>query len=262
MTAQQLQDQHILVTGAAGGIGQALCAELSARGARVAALDRDQRGLERLAKQQPGLEILRADLTQERMLARKLATHAKRHGAFDGLVSNAAVFCDVPTLARTTPASWQQEIDGNLTAAFNVARALLPACRRKKRGSLVFIASVNALSFLGHPAYSAAKAAVVSYAGAIAVEYGKHNIRSNVLLPGTVATPAWRARLRRNPKLFKQLRKWYPLGRVVDPNEVARAACFLLSDDAAAVSGACLTVDCGLSAGVKPMASELTQAEF
>lgn len=259
---RQLAGRHVLVTGAAGGIGAELCRTIAARGARVCGLDRDRAGLARLAGAQPDIGTVAADLGRPKELARRLAAHAKKHGGIDGLVSNAAMFKDAGTLAKTTPAGWKEEIDGNLAGAFNVVHALLPAMRRRRRGALVFVASVNARVFLGHPAYSAAKAALVAFARAAAVEGGRHGVRSNVLLPGTVATPAWRGRLRKDPRLFAKLRRWYPLGRIVEPAEVARAACFLLSDDASAVSGACLDVDCGLMAGVKPLAAELTQEEF
>jgi NAD(P)-dependent dehydrogenase (short-subunit alcohol dehydrogenase family) len=129
-------------------------------------------------------------------------------------------------------------------------------------GAIVNIGSVNGLSALGHPAYSAAKAGLENYTKALATEFGHHNIRANLVCPGTVRTPAWEARVRKNPQVFERLRKWYPLGRVAEPIDVARAVAFLASDAAGFINGTTLVVDGGLTAGNSVLASELTLEDF
>lgn len=126
----------------------------------------------------------------------------------------------------------------------------------------MFIGSVNGLTSLGDPAYSVAKAAVISYARAIAMEYGPVGIRANVVCPGTVRTPIWQARVDANPQIFEDLRRWYPLGDVATPEDVADAVWFLASPQARMITGAVLPVDGGLMAGNKVMAAELTQHPF
>ena len=84
----------------------------------------------------------------------------------------------------------------------------------------------------------------------------------NVICPGTVRTPVWQHRVDREPEILTKLAKWYPLGRVVEPTDIAKAVAFLASDDAAAITGAILPVDCGLTAGNIVMTRELTLEEF
>jgi NAD(P)-dependent dehydrogenase (short-subunit alcohol dehydrogenase family) len=130
--------------------------------------------------------------------------------------------------------------------------------KQRRRGSIVIVGSVNGLSTFGNPAYSAVKAGLVSFTHSMAVEYGPYNIRANIVCPGTVRTPAWAKRIERNPEIFEGLKKWYPLGRVAEPQDVALAIAFLASDDAAFISGAVLPVDGGLMAGNRIMTGEIT----
>jgi NAD(P)-dependent dehydrogenase (short-subunit alcohol dehydrogenase family) len=103
---------------------------------------------------------------------------------------------------------------------------------------------------------------MASLTRSLAQEFGRFNIRVNLVAPGTVRTPIWDHRMKRNPEVLKQLTRWYPLGRVVEPIEVMRAVAFLASDAASAITGVSLPVDCGLSAGNIVMARELTLEEF
>jgi NAD(P)-dependent dehydrogenase (short-subunit alcohol dehydrogenase family) len=130
--------------------------------------------------------------------------------------------------------------------------------KRRRSGAIVIVGSVNGLATFGNPAYSAAKAALISLTRSMAVEYGPFGIRANIVCPGTVRTPAWTRRIARKPDVLDNLQKWYPLGRVAEPVDVARVIAFLASDDAAFVSGAVLPVDGGLMAGNRIMTSEIT----
>src|SRR6476620_4680343 len=103
---------------------------------------------------------------------------------------------------------------------------------------------------------------MISLTRSLALEYGRFGIRSNIVLPGTVRTPLWERRAAKDPGVLNTLQRWYPLGRIVDPIDVARAVGFLASDAASAISGAALPVDCGLSAGNIVMARELTLEDF
>ncbi len=253
-----LSGLHVLVTGAAGGIGRALCSAAAGAGAHVHALDADAAGLASLAEELPDCGRIEVDLTDAAMV--RLAVEAI--GDIDVLVNNAALTDGCRTLHAMDPQNWEREVDGNLNATYNITSVVLEGMAERGRGSVVTVGTVNAVAALGHPAYSAAKAGLVSYARSVALEYGRHGVRSNVVLPGTVATRAWRTRLEKDPQVIERLRKWYPLGRPAEPAEVASAVLFLASDAASAVSGAVLNVDCGLMAGIKPMASELTLEEF
>ena len=128
----------------------------------------------------------------------------------------------------------------------------------KHAGVIISIGSVNGLSALGDPAYSAAKAAMISLTRSLAQEYGRFGIRANIVLPGTVRTPLWERRAAKDPKVLETLKRWYPLGRIVEPVDVARAVGFLASDAASAITGVALPVDCGLTSGNIVMTRELT----
>jgi len=248
-----------LVTGAAGGIGQALCRTFLAAGDRVLALDRDRAALDRFldtlgdARATPVVD----DLTDAERLRSLLASHPQA----DVLVANAGTAAST-TLRDTTPATWRADLDANLTATYVSVEAVLPGMRARGRGAIAIIGSVNGVHALGHPAYSAAKAGLISYTKSLAIEYGRDGVRANIVLPGTVKTPAWEARVERNPQVFEQLRKWYPLDDFATPDDVAQAALFLCSPAARIITGVALPVDGGLLAGNRVMAQELTLETF
>jgi NAD(P)-dependent dehydrogenase (short-subunit alcohol dehydrogenase family) len=178
-------------------------------------------------------------------------------GPIDVLINNAGL-SRRSTLARTDPQSWQDDVELNLNAAFTCAHAVLPGMVERKRGVIVNIGSVNSQSALSDPAYSAAKAGMISLTRAIALEYGRFGIRANVVRPATVRTPLWDARTAKDPKILERLQRWYPLGRIVEPHEVGQVVAFLASDAASAVTGAAIPVDCGLMAGNIVMTRDLT----
>jgi NAD(P)-dependent dehydrogenase (short-subunit alcohol dehydrogenase family) len=256
-----LSGKTAFITGAAGGIGSAMCALFAELGATVIACDRDDASLSRLTAGWTGkreaLHPLVADTTDEQALAAALDRTAARAGPPTILINNAGV-AEGETLARMTPAKWRRDLDVNLTGAYIVFQAVLPHMLQAGGGGVVNIGSVNGLVYLGHPAYSAAKAGLASFTQAIATEYGRRNIRANLLCPGTVKTPIWAERIKRYPQVFERLRKWYPLGRVAEPADIAKVAAFLASDAAAIITGAVLIADGGLLAGNAVMAEELT----
>ena len=178
-------------------------------------------------------------------------------GPIDILINNAGASSN-PSLERTTPEGFKDDVHVNLNGAYNCVHAVLPDMKARRSGAIVNIGSVNGLAALGDAAYSAGKAGLISLTKALALEFGRYNIRANIVCPGTVRTPLWNERAARNPEVLTQLKRWYPLGRIVEPIEVMRAVAFLASDAASAITGAVLPVDCGLTAGNIVMARELT----
>lgn len=252
--------QTIAITGAAGGIGQALCRHFAGEGAAIVALDKSS-GVVEVAETM-GAEGLRikgmvVDIGDAEAVRAAFASA----GDIDVLINNAG-YSNHHTVAQTDPAAWQEELNGNLNGAFNCAHAVLPGMVTRGRGNIVSVASVNGLMALGDPAYSAAKAGMISMTRALALEYGRHGIRANVVLPGTVRTPLWVERTKKNPQVLETLERWYPLRRIVEPEEVAQVIAFLASDAASAITGAVIPVDCGLTAGNIVMARELTLEDF
>jgi NAD(P)-dependent dehydrogenase (short-subunit alcohol dehydrogenase family) len=254
----------VAITGAAGGIGQSLCKRFAAEGAAIAALDKSDTlaafmAVDWARNAKTAHSII--DVGDRKGVAEAFAKLSQALGPVSVLVNNAG-FSSHPTFSRTDPESWQYELNGNLNSAYFCAHAVIEGMKANGGGSIVAIGSVNGLGALGDPAYSAAKAGMISLTKSLALEYGRYNIRSNIVLPGTVRTPLWKIRAAKDPSVLETLRKWYPLGRIVDPEDVANAVAFLASDAAAAISGAALPVDCGLTAGNIVMARELTLENF
>ena len=253
----------VLVTGAAGGIGQELCRHFGARGAAMAALDRRVE-VEDVVRELTAEGIAAAgavaDIGDAEQVQNAVVRFRQTLGDVGVLINNAGV-SERSSLEATTPDSWRNDLNANLVGAYHCAHAVLPTMKASG-GAIVNIGSVNGLMSLGDPAYSAAKAGLISFTRALAMEYGRYGIRANIICPGTVRTPLWEARIARNPRILTELVKWYPLQRIAEPEDIAKAAAFLASNDAAAITGAVVPVDCGLSAGNIVMSRELTLEPF
>ena len=240
----RLDGRHVLITGAGGGIGRALVATFREAGAVVSGADRESDLLDAIA---PDHRLL-FEITDADACRAAVADLVARVGAPDILVNNAG-FTRGETLDQIDDTVWRRELDLNLTGAYNVTTPILAAMAARGSGAIVFVASVNALAHFGNSAYSAAKAGLVAYAKSIAVEKGENGVRANVVCPGSVRTAAWDHRLARDPTILSDVVAHYPLGRLVAPEEVARAVLFLVSDAASGITGAVLPVDAGLTAG-------------
>jgi NAD(P)-dependent dehydrogenase (short-subunit alcohol dehydrogenase family) len=257
---QSFAGKTVAITGAAGGVGQWLCRFFGAEGAAIAAIDRSDKVLDLpdlLGKEGITVKAAKANVTDTAAIEAAFADFGDVHVLINNAgVSNYAVF------EKTSPEAWAADIASNLNGAYTCSHAVLPQMVARRAGNIVNVGSVNGLSALGDPAYSAAKAGMISMTRSIAQEYGRYGIRCNIVLPGTIRTPIWDERKAKNPKVLETLEKWYPLGRIVEPDEVARVIAFLASDLASAVTGAVIPVDNGLTSGNIVMARELTLEDF
>ncbi|AYG57690.1 SDR family oxidoreductase [Rhizobium jaguaris] len=250
-----------IVTGAAGDIGRAIARRLADDHDVILLIDIDASAVQKATEELGPAERfvpLKTDVTSEIDTA-QMAKAAAGLGVVKTLVNNAGAARAV-SLHDTTPDIWRADNALNLEAAFLCFRAVEDMLKASK-GSLINIASVNGMAVFGHPAYSAAKAGLLHFTRLVAVEYGKFGIRANAVAPGTVRTQAWEARANANPNVFEEARRWYPLQRVVDPADVANAVAFLAGPLAAAITGICLPVDCGLTAGQAELAHTFSQSD-
>jgi NAD(P)-dependent dehydrogenase (short-subunit alcohol dehydrogenase family) len=256
----RLPDRVAIVTGAGSGIGRAIARRVAEEGAAVVVADRDASGASETAAQieQAGGRALLVEMDVTRSLdARRMAEAAlTTFGRVDILVNNAATGGGDDIL-ETEEAEWDRVVGVVLKSVYLCTRAVLPGMLEQGRGAIVNIASVNGLTGLGEEAYSAAKAGVINLTQNLAIRYAPRGVRANVVCPGTIQTPIWGARVARVPDIFERLARWYPVGRVGQPDDVASATLFLVSDEAAFVNGAVLTVDGGLLAGQYRLSREL-----
>ncbi len=260
----RLHNKIAVVTGAGSGIGRAI-AELFAReGARVVVDDRyGERAAETVQRiKNAGGEALavEADVSKKEAVETLIAQTLAAYGRIDILVNNAAVGTGDDIL-QIDEVDWDRGLVIVLKSVYLCCKAVLPKMIDQQSGAIVNIASVNGLTGLGEEAYSAAKAGVINLTQNVALKYGRFNVRANVICPGTIQTPIWQVQLEKDPQIFERLTPWYPLGRIGQPEDVAQAALFLASDEAAWITGVTLPVDGGLMAGSYRMARELEAAD-
>ena len=255
----RLADRVAIVTGAGSGIGRVIAKQFAAEGARLVIADRVSGTADATASEiaRDGSVIATTtDVTVAADVEAMVVAGEQTFGRIDVLVNNAAV-CTGDDILRMDEATWDADVTGVLKSAFLCSKRVLPGMIERGRGVIVNIASVNGLAYFGNEAYSAAKAGMINLTQSIAARYGPRGIRANVIAPGSIRTPIWQERVERDPQVFETLVKWYPLGRLGEPEDVGAAALFLASDEAAWVSGAVVRVDGGLMAGYPLMAEEL-----
>ncbi|MGI9356511.1 MAG: SDR family oxidoreductase, partial [Rhizobiaceae bacterium] len=233
-------------------------------GARIAALDKSDEVMDLAEEMQHKGHTAAAritDIGDATRTASAIAELRNTVGPVHVMINNAG-YSGAANLEDTTEDSWTSDLNGNLNGAYFCTSSVIGDMKSAGGGAIVNIGSINGLGAFGDPAYSAAKAGLISYTKSLALEYGRFGIRANVICPGTVRTPIWDHRIEKKPEIFEQLVRWYPLRRVADPIDIVRTAMFLASSDAAAISGAVLPVDCGLSAGNLVMTRELTLSDI
>jgi meso-butanediol dehydrogenase / (S,S)-butanediol dehydrogenase / diacetyl reductase len=251
----RLEGRTAIVTGGGSGIGHAICRRFAAEGASVVVADIAGERAEEVAAEIGGRAI-QADVK----VAADVARMVEAAGRVDVLVNNAG-YGTANDLLEIDEETWDDEVAMNLKATFLCSKAVLPGMIERGGGVIVNIASVNGLAFFANEPYSAAKAGMINLTRSMAARYGPSGIRAVAIAPGTIRTPLWQERIQKEPAIFERLVKWYPLRRVGEPEDIAAAAAFLASDDAAWISGEVLRVDGGLLAGNAQMARELV-ADF
>ena len=218
--------RRVIVTGAGGGIGRATAELLGDAGCSVAGCDIDD-----------------FDVRDRAAVDAGTATLVRQLGGCDAVVANAGVVDTIHRAERFPASEWQKDLETNLTGQFNVIRALFEPLRESGDGRVVVVSSASADTGLpGQVAYTAAKAGLVGMARTLAAEWGRHGIRSNVVMPGLIATPKVLAL----PEAVRTaMSNTLPLGRIGEPAELAAAIAFLLSPGAAYITGNVIRVDGG-----------------
>lgn len=265
--APLLASRVVIVTGAARGLGRAIALGCAASGAKVVLADRDAAEVDAAAAAIAGAGgeavSVPTDVSRLEDLERLCTAAVSRFGRIDGLVNNAGVNFVKPVL-EVTEEEWDRVIDVDLKGAFFltqfVARRMV--AQRPAGGAIVQIASVHTIAAVaGAAPYDAAKHGMVGFTKAAAVELAPHGVRINLLSPGLCRTAIWQDVVAAAPSEQACLDYWrsqIPGRRLIEPEEIADAAVFLLSDAARAFTGANLLADLGMTSllvGREPYAS-------
>lgn len=235
-----------LVTGASRGIGRAIAEQLARQGATVVATARGEHAAptaEAINAAGGRAEALGVDVTDAAALEKLPAGIVERHGRLDIVVSNAGITRD-QLLMRMKRDDWDQVIATNLTATFTLAQAAMRPMLKQRTGRIIAVGSVvGQVGNAGQTNYAASKAGLIGFAKALAREVASRNITVNVIAPGMIETEMTRAIAE---KAQVDWAAQIPLGRLGSVDDVAAAACFLASDEAAYITGHVLAVNGGM----------------
>ncbi|CTQ44677.1 SDR family oxidoreductase [Roseibium aggregatum] len=257
--ADRLSGKRILITGAAQGIGLAIVRACLGEGAAVVLMDRDAALLARSVADLGGegeyLTALAGDITNTDDVAAVVARAQETIGPLNALINNAGINVFDEPLSLSDK-DWNSCFDVNLKGAWNCARAVLPGLLEQGGGVILNIASTHAFTIIPHTfPYPLAKHALLGLTKSLALEYAARNVRVNALAPGYVQTQKvvdyWNSFP--DPEAARQeTLRLHPGGRIATPEEIARAAVFMISDECPFMNAACLTVDGGLSVQQHP----------
>ena len=246
-----LQDQKVIVTAGAQGIGLAITETFIKAGAQVHVCDINEAFLADARARLAGAAVSfsRTDVARPEEVDAMFADLASRwDGRLDVLVNNAGIAGPTLPVEDIAPADWDQTIAINLTGPFLCTRRAVPMLKQNGGGAIINISSVaGRLGFALRTPYSASKYGVIGLTETWAIELGPSNIRVNAVLPGLTET-RFASALTENEALLKTILPLIPQGRVADPAEIAPAFLYLASPASSYVTGICLTVDGGLLA--------------
>ncbi|MBA2711501.1 MAG: acetoacetyl-CoA reductase [Tatlockia sp.] len=244
-----MEQKVAVVTGGTGGIGSAICRRLAQSNYQVVACYFKDGSHEKAKKWQSiqraagfDIEIQYADITKFNDCENSIQQILERYGQIDFLINNAGITAD-SSLKKMTPLQWEQTLQANLTSVFNMTRSVILPMINKGFGRIINISSVNGRKGqIGQCNYSSTKSALFGFSKSLALEVAKNGITVNTISPGYIETSML---AEMNPEILKTIVQSIPLGRLGQPEEIAAAVAFLISDEAAFITGANLDVNGG-----------------
>ena len=255
----RLKDKVAIISGAGSvgpgwGNGRATTVRFVEEGAKVFAVDRDERALKETVERARGIATHICDVTDSAAVAAMVRACIDRYGRVDILVNNVGGSAAGGPVEMSEEV-WDAQVDFNLKSVFLGCKHVLPVMERQGGGAIVNIASASGLRWSGSPqvAYAATKAGVIQLTRVVAVQYAPKGIRVNSVVPGQLHTPMVEARLAKQraggdvQALLASRQKRIPLGFAGDGRDTANAVLFLASDEARFITGAELVVDGGMT---------------
>ncbi|MDP9196861.1 MAG: acetoacetyl-CoA reductase [Pseudomonadota bacterium] len=231
-----------VVTGATRGIGAAIAIKLKADGYTVAANYIGNGGVAEAFQKKTGIDCFKFDVSDFQAVQDGMAGIAAKLGPVDIVVNNAGITRD-SFLHKMTLDQWHSVIHVNLTSCFNVCRAVVPDMRQRGFGRIVNISSINGQKGqMGQTNYCAAKAGMIGFSRALALENASKGITVNCICPGYTDTEMTREM---DPAILENIRKEIPVGRLGTVSEIADMAAFLVRDEAGFMTGATFSVNGG-----------------
>ncbi|WP_264741188.1 SDR family NAD(P)-dependent oxidoreductase [Cytobacillus firmus] len=242
----RLENEVFVITGAQGGMGKETVKRFLEEGAFVAAVDINVDGVEESDRLLP----IAADLTNEEDVAKVFSAANEKFDRIEGLVNIAGIAQPVTPIEEVSLTDWEKIMRVNATALFLTCRAAVPYMKKQGNGVIVNIASISMVRPRpGLNAYIASKGAAVSFSQALAIELAEYGIRVNVVNPGPADTNMLGQFTSRDAdiEVMKEsvFRKSVPLGRLINPNDIANSLVYLCSKEAAIVTGSVINVDGG-----------------
>ncbi|EFV75220.1 MULTISPECIES: SDR family NAD(P)-dependent oxidoreductase [Cytobacillus] len=242
----RLENEVVVVTGAEGGMGKETVKRFLEEGAFVAAVDLNVDGVEESDRLLP----IAADLTKEEDVANVFSAAFEKFDRIDGLVNIAGIAQPATPIEEVSLADWEKIMSVNATAPFLTCRAAVPYMKKQGKGVIVNIASISMVRPRpGLNAYIASKGAAVSFSQALAIELAEYGIRVNVVNPGPADTNMLGQFTAKDVDIEATkdtvFKNSVPLGRLINPNDIANSLVYLCSKEAAIVTGSIINVDGG-----------------
>ena len=248
-----LRDKVVVITGAAGGIGRALCRRFCEEGCHVVGLDVNQAGLDELSTHlgsfRAQLTLRRLDITDHAAVRATITQVHSEQGRIDVLVNNAGWDATLQ-FVETTPEFWDKVIAINLRGPLNLQHAVVPLMIAAGGGKIVNIASdAGRVGSSGESVYSACKGGIIAFSKTLARETARNNVCVNVVSPGPTDTALLRSFTggEFGQKIFDALKRAIPLKRLAEPEDIPGAVAFLASEDANYITGQVISVSGGLT---------------
>ena len=244
---KRLINKSIVITAAGQGIGRSTAIAFSNEGANVYATDVNNKTLKTLNNEYPNITVKKLDCTNKKEID-KFSRSLKRVD----VLFNAVGFVHHGNILDCEEKDWDFSFNVNVKSMYFMTKSILPKMIKQNKGNIINMSSIVS-SLKGLPnrfVYGSTKAAVIGFTKSIAADFIKNNIRCNAIAPGTVQTPSWEGRVRnsQNPKKAKKdFIARQPMGRLGTPEEVAKLAVYLASDESDFISGVAHTIDGGMS---------------